>query len=45
MGSPFVLTQAQSELSLAVKQLAQTLFRFPLPAEAKDKPRKRFMLF
>ena len=45
MGSPFVLTQAQSELSLTVKQLAQVLFRLPVAAESKDKPRKRFMLF
>ena len=45
MGSPFVLTQAQSDLSLAVKTLAQTLFRLPIQVEGKEKPRKRFMLF
>ncbi|HEX9997817.1 MAG TPA: response regulator [Abditibacterium sp.] len=44
MGSPFVLTQASSELSTTVKQLAQVLFRLPV-AEENTKPRKRFMLF
>ncbi|RYX86110.1 response regulator [bacterium] len=45
LGSPFVLTQGQSELALTVKQLAQVLFRLPVAAESKEKPRKRFMLF
>ncbi|PQV63998.1 Flp pilus assembly protein, ATPase CpaE [Abditibacterium utsteinense] len=44
MGSPFVLTQASSELATTVKQLAQVLFRLPMGAE-NPKPRKRFMLF
>ncbi len=45
MGSPFVLTQAQSELATTVKQLAQVLFRLPVAAQHKEKPKKRFMLF
>lgn len=45
LGSPFVLTQGQSELAMTVKQLAQVLFRLPVATEAKDKGRKRFMLF
>ena len=44
MGSPFVLTQASSDLSTTIKQLAQVLFRLPV-AEESSKPRKRFMLF
>jgi pilus assembly protein CpaE len=43
MGSPFVLTQPNSELATTVKQLAQVLFR--LPVEQEVKPRKRFVLF
>lgn len=44
MGSPFVVTQPQSELAATVKQLAQVLFRLPV-VEESNKPRKRFMLF
>ena len=43
MGSPFVLTQPNSELSLTVKQLTQVLFRLPTGQSAKGK--KRFLLF
>ena len=47
MGSPFVITQGQSELSATVKQLAQVLFRLPVVASNGEAPkaRKRFMLF
>ncbi len=44
MGSPFVLTQPNSEIAATVKQLAQVLFRLPV-SEESSKPRKRFMLF
>lgn len=44
MGSPFVLTQPNSEIAATVKQLAQVLFRLPVTEET-NKPRKRFMLF
>ena len=44
MGSPFVVTQTNSELATTVKQLAQVLFRLPVEEEAA-KPKKRFMLF
>ncbi|MBW3635472.1 MAG: response regulator [Armatimonadetes bacterium] len=44
MGSPFVLTQPNSEIAATVKQLAQVLFRLPVTEES-NKPRKRFMLF
>lgn len=43
MGSPFVLTQANSELGSTVRQLSQVLFKLPVAEEAK--PKKRFMLF
>lgn len=43
MGSPFVLTQANSELGSTVRQLCQALFKLPVTEEAK--PKKRFMLF
>jgi len=47
MGSPYVATQATSELATNVKQLAQVLFRLPVPTNNTDSPkaRKRFMLF
>lgn len=44
MGSPFVLTQPQSEISLNLRVLAQVLFRLPA-GEERAKPKKRFMLF
>lgn len=44
MGSPFVITQPNSELASTVKQLAQVLFRLPVEAETA-KPKRRFMLF
>jgi pilus assembly protein CpaE len=44
MGTPFVLTQPQSEVAINLRSLAQTLFR--LPADDTNAPRKRrFMLF
>lgn len=45
LGSPFVLTQAQSELSTTVKQLAQVLFRLPVQTDNTAKARKKFSLF
>jgi len=47
MGSPYVVTQAGSELSATVKQLAHVLFRLPTINANGDAPksRKRFMLF
>lgn len=45
MGSPFVLTQPNSEIAATVKQLAQVLFRLPVAEDNAQKPRKRFMLF
>ena len=44
MGSPFVVTQTNSELATTVKQLAQVLFRLPIEEESA-KPKRRFMLF
>ncbi len=44
MGSPFVITQPNSELASTVKQLAQVLFRLPVEVEAA-KPKRRFTLF
>ena len=44
MGSPFVVTQPNSELASTVRQLAQVLFRLPVEAE-NAKPKRRFMLF
>ena len=44
MGSPFVVTQPNSELASTVKQLAQILFRLPVEEEA-PKPKRRFALF
>ena len=44
MGSPFVITQPNSELASTVKQLAQVLFRLPVEVEAV-KPKRRFALF
>lgn len=43
MGSPFALTQKESELAINLKVIAQRLFK--LPAEVEEKPRRRFMLF
>ncbi len=43
MGSPFVLTQKDSELAINLRIIAQRLFK--LPAEVTEKPRRRFMLF
>lgn len=44
MGSPFVLTQPQSDLASTLRTLAQVLFKLPV-AEDAGKPKKRFMLF
>ena len=43
MGSPFALTQKESELAINLRAIATRLFK--LPAEAEEKPRRRFMLF
>jgi pilus assembly protein CpaE len=43
MGSPFALTQKDSELAINLRAIATRLFK--LPAEVEDKPRRRFMLF
>lgn len=43
MGSPFTLTQKESELASNLRVVAQRLFK--LPAETEEKPRRRFMLF
>jgi pilus assembly protein CpaE len=44
MGSPFVLTQAQSELAVNLRAIAQRLFKLPADSNA-EKPKRRFMLF
>jgi pilus assembly protein CpaE len=44
MGSPFVLTQPNSELASTVKQLTQVLFRLPSGQET-TKSKRRFLLF
>ena len=44
IGTPFVLTQPQSEVAINLRTLAQTLFK--LPTNEESAPRKRrFMLF
>jgi pilus assembly protein CpaE len=44
MGSPFVITQPNSDITVNLRQLAQVLFK--LPSEETNAPRrKRFMLF
>jgi pilus assembly protein CpaE len=43
MGSPFALTQKESELAINLRAIATRLFK--LPAETEEKPRRRFMLF
>jgi pilus assembly protein CpaE len=43
MGSPFALTQKDSELAINLRAIATRLFK--LPAEVEEKPRRRFMLF
>jgi pilus assembly protein CpaE len=43
MGSPFALTQKESELAINLRVIAQRLFK--LPAEVEEKPKRRFMLF
>ncbi len=43
MGSPFALTQKDSELAINLRVIAQRLFK--LPAEVEEKPKRRFMLF
>lgn len=44
MGSPFVMTQPQSDIATNLRQLGQTLFRLPVADGATPK-KKRFMLF
>ncbi|MBV9470109.1 MAG: response regulator, partial [Abitibacteriaceae bacterium] len=44
MGSPFVLTQPQSDLSVSLRALATSLFKLPPPDE-QNRPRKRFGFF
>jgi len=44
MGSPFVLTQPQSEIAGSMRTLAQALFKLPV-SEEKAKSKRRFMLF
>jgi MinD-like ATPase involved in chromosome partitioning or flagellar assembly len=44
MGSPFVLTQPQSEISSQMRSLAHALFKLPVDEE-KSRPKRRFMLF
>ena len=43
MGSPFSLTQKDSELAINLRAIATRLFK--LPPETEEKPRRRFMLF
>jgi pilus assembly protein CpaE len=44
MGSPFVITQPNSDITVNLRQLAQVLFK--LPSDETNAPRrKRFMLF
>lgn len=44
MGSPFIQTQPNSELSMTVRELTQVLFRLPAAREVKT-AKKRFRLF
>lgn len=44
MGSPFILTQPQSEIAGSLRTLAQVLFKLPA-GEEKSKSKRRFMLF
>ena len=44
LGSPFVLTQSQSELTQGLRELAHRVFDLPL-VEAPNKQKKRFMIF
>ena len=44
MGSPFVLTQAQSELAVNLKELAQSLLKLQV-ADSSNRPKRRFKLF
>jgi pilus assembly protein CpaE len=45
MGSPFVLTQPQSDIATILRQLAQVLFKLPAEDGGNQPRRKRFMLF
>ena len=44
MGSPFVLTQPQSELTVNLRAVAQRLFKLPADSQA-ERPKRRFSLF
>ena len=44
MGSPFVMTQPQSEITRQLRELGHRLFELP-QAETTQKPKKRFMIF